>query len=125
MQDIPFVSSGYRFMVTEAPTMKMREVKGELQPATDRDGVPAFVVMLFAKPRPVEGRRPGKGEEIKVTLATDPGEGFEEGTYVELIDPVLNTWQTTGDDGRITGSGLWFKAMGLKPAGSGAAQRAA
>src|SRR5438105_3330925 len=102
MQDIPFISSGYRFMVTEAPTMKMRETKsGELVPATDRDGVQAFVVMLFAKPRPVEGRRPGKGEEIKVTLAADPGEGFEEGTYVELINPVLNTWQTTGEDGRI------------------------
>jgi len=83
------------------------------------------VVMLFAKPRPVEGRRPGKGEEIKVTLAADPGDGFEEGSYVELIDPVLNTWQTTGDDGRISGSGLWFKALGLKPVGMGAAQRAA
>ncbi|GLY35254.1 hypothetical protein Amsp01_012780 [Amycolatopsis sp. NBRC 101858] len=125
MQDIPFVSSGYRFMVTEAPIMKMREVKGEMVPATDREGNPAFVVMLFAKPRQVEGRRPGKGEEIKVTLAADPGEGFEEGSYVELIDPVLNTWQTTGDDGRISGSGLWFKALGLKPVGAGAAQRAA
>lgn len=126
MQDIPFISTGYRFMVTEAPTMKMRETKsGEMVPATDRDGVQAFVVMLFAKPRPVEGRRPGKGEEIKVTLVTDPGEGFEDGTYVELINPVLNTWQTTGDDGRITGSGLWFKAEGLKPAGLGAAAASA
>ncbi|MEU0532968.1 hypothetical protein [Amycolatopsis tolypomycina] len=125
MQDIPFVSSGYRFMVTEAPTMKMREVKGELQPATDRDGVPAFVVMLFAKPREAVNGRRAKGEEIKVTLPADPGDGFEEGTYVELISPVLNTYQVTNDEGRITGSGLWFKAMGLKPAGSGAAQRAA
>lgn len=32
MQDIPFVSSGYRFMVTEAPTMKMREIKGSCSP---------------------------------------------------------------------------------------------
>ncbi|UOZ04632.1 hypothetical protein [Amycolatopsis sp. WQ 127309] len=125
MQDIPFVSSGYKFMVTESPIMKMREVKGEMVPAVDREGNQAFVVMLFAKPRQVEGRRPGKGEEIKVTLAVDPGEGFEEGSYVELIDPVLNTWQTTGDDGRISGSGLWFKAFGLKPVGMGAAQRAA
>jgi hypothetical protein len=127
MQDIPFISDGYKFMVTEAPTMKMKEGKdGELAPVADkRTGEIPFVVMLFAKPRPVEGKRPGKGEEIKVTLATDPGDGFDEGTYVELIAPVLNTWQTTNDEGRITGSGLWFKAQGLKPAGLGAVRDAA
>lgn len=127
MQDIPFYSGGYKFMVTEAPVMKMREVKGEMVPAVDRQsGEASFVVMLFAKPRQA-GRngRIGKGEEIKVTLATDPGEGFDEGTYVELVDPVLNTWQTTNDEGRITGSGLWFKAEGLKPAGAGAVRDAA
>ncbi|MGH3610496.1 MAG: hypothetical protein ACRDRD_20770 [Pseudonocardiaceae bacterium] len=124
MQDIPFIGSGYKFMVTEAPTMKMREVKGEMEPAVDkRTGAISYVVMLFAKPRAASGERPGKGEEIKVTLATEPGEEFTEGMYVELINPVLNTWQTTNDEGRITGSGLWFKAQGLKPAGSGAAVR--
>ncbi|WIX81724.1 hypothetical protein QRX50_13650 [Amycolatopsis carbonis] len=127
MQDIPFYSGSFKFMVTEAPTMKMREDKsGDLSPVVDRrTGETAFVVMLFAKPRPVVGQRAGKGEEIKVTLATDPGEGFDEGTYVELIDPVLNTYQTTNDEGRITGSGLWFKAQGIKLAGSGAVRDAA
>ena len=67
MQDIPFVSSGYRFMVTEAPTMKMREVKGELQPATDREGRPAFVVMLFAKPR----HRSAPWADVR-SIAADP-----------------------------------------------------
>lgn len=127
MKDIPFISSDYKFMITEAPTMKMREEKsGELVPAFDKNtkAIP-FVVMLFAKPRPIEGQRTGKGEEIKVTLSTEPGEEFEEGMYVELISPVLNTWQTTGDDGRISASGLWFKAAGIKPAGPGAAQSAA
>ncbi|MFE3179090.1 hypothetical protein ACFXPA_44430 [Amycolatopsis sp. NPDC059090] len=127
MQDIPFYSGGYKFMVTEAPVMKMREVKGEMVPAVDKNtDLTEFVVMLFAKARkPGRNGRIGKGEEIKVTLATDPGEGFDEGTYVELVNPVLNTWQTTNDEGRITGSGLWFKAEGLKPAGAGAVRDAA
>ncbi|MEU3624104.1 hypothetical protein BS329_32855 [Amycolatopsis coloradensis] len=127
MQDIPFVSTGYKFMVTETPTMKMRENKKtkELEPAVT-DGVAEFVVMLFAKAKaPGRNGRMAKGEEIKVTLATDPGDGFDEGTYVELIAPMLNTWQTTNDEGRITGSGLWFKAEGLKPAGLGAVRDAA
>ncbi|WP_026452809.1 hypothetical protein [Saccharomonospora iraqiensis] len=118
MDDIPVNLSGYRLMVTEEPTMKMRENKaGEMEPATDRYGVAKFVVMLFAKPRPVQGQRTGKGEEIKVTLVADPGEGFEEGSYVELINPILNTYEMRGEDGRITASGVWFKADGLKPAG--------
>ncbi|RBM19225.1 hypothetical protein DI005_16160 [Prauserella sp. PE36] len=125
MKDIPFVSSGYRFMVTEAPTMKMREKGGEMVPAADREGRVPFVVMLFAKPRPVAGQRPGKGEEIKVTVASEPGEEIEEGSYVELINPVLNTWQTTNDEGRITGSGLWFKAEAVKLAGQGGLSSAA
>ncbi|MEW2508405.1 hypothetical protein AB0878_48900 [Amycolatopsis sp. NPDC047767] len=127
MQDISWYSGNYKFMVTEAPVMKMREDKsGEMVPVVDRKTqLNAFVVMLFAKPLPVPGQRPGKGEEIKVTLTTDPGDGFDEGTYVELIDPVLNTYQTTNDEGRITGSGLWFKAQGIKPAGSGAVRDAA
>ncbi|MEC3975932.1 hypothetical protein [Amycolatopsis sp. H20-H5] len=127
MQDIPFISSGYKFMVTEAPTMKMRESdNGELVPAEDRrTGDIPFVVMLFAKPRPVEGQRSSKGEEIKVTVTAEPGDEITEGSYVELVNPVLNTWQTVGKDGRISGSGLWFKAHALKPAGLGAAQVAA
>ncbi|MFF4591789.1 hypothetical protein [Amycolatopsis sp. NPDC001319] len=128
MQDISWYSGQFKLMVTEAPTMKMRENKNkELVPVIDKEtDTTAFVVMLFAKAKqPGRNGRIGKGEEIKVTLATDPGDGFDEGTYVELIDPVLNTYQTTNDEGRITGSGLWFKAQGIKPAGSGAVRDAA
>ncbi|MFD9893549.1 hypothetical protein ACFWY9_29750 [Amycolatopsis sp. NPDC059027] len=127
MDNIPFISSGYKFMVTEAPTVKMKENKdGELEPVLDKKTKePQYIVMLFAKPRPVPGERQGKGEEIKVNLPTDPGDEFEEGTYVELVSPVLNTYEMRNAEGRITGSGLWFKAEGLKPAGSGAARDAA
>jgi hypothetical protein len=127
MKDIAFIATNYKFMVTEAPVTKTRENKaGEFETVVDkRTGENQFVVMLFAKPRPVTGQRVGKGEEIKVNLATDPGDGFEEGMYVELIDPVLNTYEMTNDEGRITGSGLWFKAAGLKPAGQGTASIAA
>ena len=55
-------------------------------------------------------------KEIKVNLPTDPGEGFHEGTYVELINTVINTYEMRNDSGQITASGLWFKADGLKPA---------
>jgi hypothetical protein len=127
MKDIAFIASNYRFMVTEAPTMKTKEGKsGEFETVVDkRTGEVQFVVMLFAKPKPVPGQRVGKGEEIKVNLPSDPGDGFDEGTYVELVNPVLNTYEMTNDEGRITGSGLWFKAEGLKPAGQGAASVAA
>jgi hypothetical protein len=127
MKDIAFIATNYKFMITEEPTMKTRENKktGEFETVFDRDGVQQFVVMLFAKPKPQPGQRVGKGEEIKVNLACDPGDGFVEGSYVELVNPVLNTYEMTNDEGRITGSGLWFKAEGLKPAGQGAASLAA
>ncbi|MGC7101613.1 hypothetical protein ACPZ19_43650 [Amycolatopsis lurida] len=128
MKDIAINFGGYRLMVTEEPTMKTRENRqtGEIETVTNRAGETQFVVMLFAKPRPVEGRRTGKGEEIKVNLSADPGEGFEEGSYVELINPVLNTYEMRDPEtGQITGSGLWFKADGLKPAGRDALSTAA
>ena len=53
--------------------------------------------------------------ELKVTLATDPGAGFEEDTRVELVDAKLNAYQIDTEDGRSI-SGIAFKAMGLKPA---------
>src|SRR5262245_7805985 len=114
MRNIPVNLSGFKLMVTEAPVLKMRENdKGEMVPATDYQGVQQYVVALFAKRRPsAEGGYAGKGEEIRVTLATDPGEGFEEGGYVELIDATVSHW--SNDRGQ---SGLSFKAMGLKPAG--------
>lgn len=118
MKNIPANLSGYKLMVSEAPAMKMRENdRGELVPATDWQGVQQFVVSLFAKRRPSEDGRPvGKGEEIRVTLAADPGDGFEEGSYVELIDATVSPWaMKEGSDG--VRSGLSFKAAGLKPAG--------
>ncbi|NKQ57584.1 hypothetical protein HFP15_32450 [Amycolatopsis sp. K13G38] len=118
MKNIPANLSGYKLMVSEAPVMKMRENEhGEMVPALNwRDEV-QFVVSLFAKRRPSSDGRPvGKGEEIRVTLAADPGEGFEEGTYVELIDATVSPWaMKEGSDG--VRSGLSFKAAGLKPAG--------
>ena len=77
---------------------------------------------LFAKQRVGPGERAPKGEEIKVTLATDPGEGFEEDTRVELIDARLNAYQIDTEDGRSI-SGIAFKAMGLKPVGRVGAEK--
>lgn len=118
LNDIPVILSHYKLMITEAPCVKMKEIDGgRLVPVVDRiTNEEQFVVVLFAKPRPTEGRRKAKGEEIKVNLPCDPGEGFEEGDYVELINPVINTYEMRGEDGKITASGLWFKADGLTPA---------
>ncbi|MEY8040562.1 hypothetical protein AB8O55_14245 [Saccharopolyspora cebuensis] len=82
---------------------------------TDRQGVHQFVVSLFAKRRVQPGEFAGKGDEIKVTLTADPGEGFEEGTYVELVNATVSHWETqNGDRYR---SGLSFRADGLTPLG--------
>lgn len=98
--------------------MKMRENEaGEQVPVTDRDGVAQFVVMLFAKAKPQPGVRSARGEEIKVNLSTDPGDGFAEGTYVELVGAVVNTFEIADreDPRKISQAGIWFKANGLKP----------
>lgn len=114
LKNIPVDLSGFKLMVTEAPTLKMRENdKGEMEPATDRLGVQQFVVSLFAKRKPVPGGYAEKGEEIKVTLTADPGEGFEEGTYVELINATMSPWQSERN-GRFS-SGISIRADGLKP----------
>lgn len=115
MRDIPVVLSGYKLTVVDPPAPKMKQTEtGALVPVVDRDGVTQFVVSLFAKLRVNAGERAPKGEEIKVTLATDPGEGFAEDTKVELIDPRLNAYQIDNGAGRVT-SGIAFKATGLKP----------
>ena len=115
MRDIPVVLNGYKLTVVEPPAPKTRD-DGSGRPVvvTDRDGVTQFVVSLFAKLRTQPGQRAPKGEEIKVTLATDPGEGFGEDTRVELVDPRLNAYQIDSPDGR-TVSGISFKATGVKP----------
>ncbi len=116
MRDIPVNLGGYKLTVVEPPGQKMREVTpGVMEAVTDRQtGAVQFVVALFAKLRVGAGERAPKGEEIKVTLATDPGVGFEEDARVELIDARLNAYQIDTEDGRSI-SGVSFKALGLKP----------
>ena len=120
MRDLPVLLSGYKCTIVDPPRPKTRDdgAGGEVV-VTDRNGVTQFVVSLFAKLRVGPGERAPKGEEIKVTLATDPGEGFEEDTRVELIDARLNAYQIETEDGRSL-SGISFKAMGLKPVGPAA-----
>jgi len=71
-------------------------------------------VSLFAKLRAGDGVRRAKGEEIKVTLETDPGEVFEEGSYVQLVNLRVSPYSFLNDRGQ-TLSGLSFKATGLTP----------
>ncbi|WP_016699329.1 hypothetical protein [Actinoalloteichus spitiensis] len=114
MRNIPVNLSGYKLMVTEEPQIKMRTSEsGAEEVVTNFEGETQFVVSLFAKQRPAEGQRAPKGEEIRVTLRTDPGEGFAEGTYVELIDATVSPWQMTRN-GQMS-AGLAFSANGLKP----------
>lgn len=114
MRNIPVNLGGYKLMVTEAPTLKTKENDdGVEEPVTVR-GVQQFVVSLFAKKRPQPGQYAEKGEEIKVTLTAEPGEGFEEGTYVQLIDATVSPWQNERN-GRFS-SGLAYRADGLSPA---------
>jgi hypothetical protein len=110
MRDIPVVLTGWRLMVTEEPALKTREVDGASEIVTDRDGVSQFVVSVFAKSK---GQ---KGEEIRVTLSTDPGEGFEDGTLVELVGATVSPYSFKNAKGE-TVSGLAWRAMGLKPLG--------
>lgn len=115
MQDIPINLGGYRLLVTEAPSMKMREnAAGELEPVVNRSGEMQYVVSLFAKPASQPGQRAAKGEEIRVNLPGEPAEECPEGTYVELVGAVVNTYEVRGDEGRVS-FGLWFKAQGVKP----------
>jgi hypothetical protein len=101
----------------DPPCPKTRDDgKGGEEVVVDRNGVTQFVVSVFLKAIPGPGERAPKGEEIKVTLETDPGPGFEEGDRVELINPRINSYQIDTEDGRSI-SGIAFKAFGLKPAG--------
>jgi hypothetical protein len=114
-RDLPVVLSGYKCTVVDPPAPKMRDDgNGGQVVVTNRDGVTQFVVSVFLKQRPVPGQRAPKGEEIKVTLETDPGEGFDEDIRVELINPRINSYQIDSPDGRSI-SGLSFKATGLTP----------
>ena len=112
MQNIPVVLDGYRLTVVEPPAPKVRE-DGSF--VTNREGVRQFVVHVFAKLRPGPDGRVPKGEEIKVTLETDPGDGFEEGARVALVGPRISPYEIKSDNGRVT-SGLAFRAVALSPA---------
>jgi hypothetical protein len=115
VRDIPVVLSGYKLTVVEPPAPKTRDDgNGGQVVVTDRAGATQFVVSLFAKLRVEPGQRAPKGEEIKVTLETDPGLGFEEDSRVELVHPRINAYQIDSPDGRSI-SGISFKAIGLKP----------
>ena len=119
LKNIPANMQGYKLMVTEAPTLKMRENDNGVQEVvTDRQGVQQFIVSLFAKRKAQPGEFAGKGEEIKVTLTADPGEGFEEGAYVQLIDATVSYWERNGR------SGLSFRANGMTPLGANASAAA-
>ena len=123
MRDLPVLLSGYKLTIVDAPAPKTRDDgSGRQVVVTDRDGVTQFVVSVFAKQRVGPGERAPKGEEIKVTLATDPGEGFEEDTRVELVDARINAYQMETADGRVM-SGIAFKATGLKPVQAGRVER--
>ncbi|WP_337826558.1 hypothetical protein [Pseudonocardia sp. UM4_GMWB1] len=114
MRDLPVVLDGFKLTVVEPPAPKTRQdANGADVPVTDRDGVAQFVVSLFAKLQVQAGQRAPKGEEIKVTLTADPGEGFGEDTRVQLIDAKINPYSIESPDGR-TVSGIAFKAMGIK-----------
>ena len=116
MRDLPVVLRGYRCTVVDPPCPKTKDDgKGGQVVVVNRDGVTQFVVALFIKQLAAPGERAPKGEETKVTLESDPGEGFEEGTRVELVNPRINAYQIATDDGRSI-SGIAFKALGLKPA---------
>lgn len=116
MRDLPVILDQYKLTIVEPPAPKMREEGGRLVPVTDAQGARMFVVSLFAKLQVQPGQRAPKGEEIKVTLETDPGEGFGEDMRVQLINPRINAYQIE-NNGRVA-SGISFKAAGLTPAGA-------
>ncbi|MFD5831333.1 hypothetical protein [Lentzea sp. NPDC060358] len=106
MKNMPIILSDRRLMLTELPTLKTREVDGHTEIVTDKDGAQQFVVSLFMK---AKGE---KGEEVKVTLGTDPGDGFDEGDIVDLVDPRASFYSFKNGRGE-TVSGIAYRAMGL------------
>lgn len=123
MKDLTVVLSNYKMRIVDPPAPKMRQLDGGAQvPVVDRQGVTQFVVSIFAKLQVQAGALAPKGEELKVTLETDPGQGFEEGMVVELINPRVSPYEIRTDDGRVI-SGLSFKAMGLTPVAPARAEK--
>lgn len=107
MKNMPIVLNGYRLMLTELPTLKTREVGGQTEVVIDRETkAQLFVATLFMK------ARGEKGEEVRVTLETDPGDGFDEGDIVDLVDPRASFYSFRNDKGGIT-AGVAYRATGL------------
>lgn len=114
MRDIPCNLGGYTLMVTEPPEMKMqKDEHGNVSAVVDRVTKAAlFVVGMLAKQPATVDFKP-KGEEIRVTVETDPGElGF--GTFVELINVRVSPFSFKNDSGQ-TVAGISFRAAGVKP----------
>jgi hypothetical protein len=117
VRDLPVILDQYKLTIVEPPAPKTREDEnGRSVVVTDRQGATQFVVSLFAKLQVQPGQRAPKGEEIRVTLECDPGEGFVEDMRVALHQPRINAFQIENkENGRVT-SGISFKAAGLAPA---------
>jgi hypothetical protein len=115
LRNIPVELSGHKVLVTEAPTVKMREgTDGQQEVVIDRQtDATLFTVALFVKPRPNGEGYAGKGAEIKCTLETDPGDVVSDGDLVELINPRVSHWENELN-GRMM-SGLAWRATGIKP----------
>lgn len=113
LKNVPVVLDGYKLRVTEEPVAKTyTNDTGGTEVAFDMNGAQLFVASLLMKQRPSEGRRAGKGFEVKVTLETDPsGEEIEEGQLVELIQPRISQWSMNGREG------VSLRATGIKVAG--------
>ena len=116
MRDLPVDLGGYTLIVSESPSVKTREEDGQTVEVVDRaTNAKVFTVSLFAKLRAEgPGGRRAKGEEIRVTLETDPGEGFDEGVPVALVNARVSPYAIEGPYG--TNAGIAFKAVGLAPA---------
>lgn len=127
MKDLPVVLTGYSLMLSEpiAPKMKTGD-DGVARQSVSWDKVPLFQAVMFAKPDFIDGQqRQGKGEEIRVTLACDPGDGFEPGDYVQLVSPTVSHYLIDDKQkGRVT-AGLLFNALGLTPVGQGKTSKSA
>lgn len=138
LKNIPAVMDGYRFMIVEAPEMKMRKIKENGKEILVPDTIfgtddPKYTVTLFCKKRAASDGYRQKGEEIKVVLIGDPGSDFEEGQYISLRNlsvsitamPHRNARRDTGTEDAIGYVGWSFVAEGLSPESPHAANRQA
>ncbi|WP_083680402.1 hypothetical protein [Pseudonocardia sp. Ae263_Ps1] len=108
------VLDDYKLTVVEPPAPKTRRDGDRTEvPETEPDGTPQFMVSLFAKLTVRTDQRAPKGEEITVTLTSDPGDGFPEDTRVRLIAPKVTLHSVDAPDGR-TKPTLEFTATGLE-----------